>query len=214
MKSQNRAGGGGGLAGPFQTLRVPCESRGRVAEWPVTDPILRYWYCLKTTRWPNQLPVRVRRSGAGAGRFDRTRPAAERRLARQRQGDRLAGRRGVFDCESHFQGSACFTRRCQCARLADREMIQPGARLGRDRSPEISQRPVARSAALQEHHVDRLVGKKQQKVGAGDVIHVPRGAAYRWAVRKGGAARYAAVRSTPRLEAAIRKNGAADNWRG
>jgi len=62
--------------------------------------------------------------------------------------------------------------------------------------------------------LDAQVGKKKQKVGAGDVIHVPRGAAYRWAVRKGGAVRYAAVRSTPRLEAAIRKHGAADNWRG
>ena len=62
--------------------------------------------------------------------------------------------------------------------------------------------------------LDARVGKKQQKVGAGDVIHVPRGAAYRWTVRKGGAARYAAVRSTPRLEEVIRKSGAADNWRG
>jgi quercetin dioxygenase-like cupin family protein len=62
--------------------------------------------------------------------------------------------------------------------------------------------------------LDARVGKKKQKVGAGDVIHVPRGAAYGWSVRKGGAVRYAAVRSTPRLEAAIRKHGAADNWRG
>ena len=62
--------------------------------------------------------------------------------------------------------------------------------------------------------LDARVGKKKQKVGAGDVIHVPRSAAYRWTVRKGGAARYAAVRSTPRLEALIDKNGAADNWRG
>jgi len=62
--------------------------------------------------------------------------------------------------------------------------------------------------------LDAQVGKKKQKVGTGDVIHVPRGAAYRWTVRKGSAARYAAVSSTPKLEAAIRKNGAADNWRG
>ena len=58
------------------------------------------------------------------------------------------------------------------------------------------------------------VGRKKQKVGSGDVVHVPRGAAYRWTVRKGGAVRYAAVRSTLRLEAAVRKHGAADNWRG
>ena len=36
----NRAGGGGGLAGPFQTIRAPRPSRGRVAEWSVADPIL------------------------------------------------------------------------------------------------------------------------------------------------------------------------------
>ena len=40
VRQQYRVGGGGGLAGPFLTLRVPCASRGRVAEWPVTDPIL------------------------------------------------------------------------------------------------------------------------------------------------------------------------------
>ena len=62
--------------------------------------------------------------------------------------------------------------------------------------------------------MDGCVGKEKRKVGSGDVIHVPRGAAYRWTVRKGEPVRYAAVRSTPRLEAAIRKHGAADNWRG
>jgi hypothetical protein len=62
--------------------------------------------------------------------------------------------------------------------------------------------------------MDAQVGKKKQRVEAGGVIHVPRGVDYRWTVRKGGAVRYAAVRSTPRLEAAIKKNGAADNWRG
>jgi quercetin dioxygenase-like cupin family protein len=62
--------------------------------------------------------------------------------------------------------------------------------------------------------MDANVAGKKRRVVAGDVIHVPRGAAYGWIVRKGGAARYAAVRSTPRLEAAISKHGAADNWRG
>ncbi|MBI2295225.1 MAG: cupin domain-containing protein [Betaproteobacteria bacterium] len=62
--------------------------------------------------------------------------------------------------------------------------------------------------------LEAQVGKEKRRIGAGDVIHVPQGAAYRWTVRKGEAARYAAVRSLPRLEAAIRKNGAADNWRG
>jgi quercetin dioxygenase-like cupin family protein len=62
--------------------------------------------------------------------------------------------------------------------------------------------------------LDAQVGGKKQKVGGGDVIHVPLGMAYRWTVAKGGVARYAAVRSTSRLEAAVRKHGAADNWRG
>lgn len=58
------------------------------------------------------------------------------------------------------------------------------------------------------------VAGKKRRVTAGDVIHVPQGAAYRWTVRKDAFVRYATVRSTPRLEAAIKKNGAADNWRG
>lgn len=58
------------------------------------------------------------------------------------------------------------------------------------------------------------IGGKKHRAGIGDVIHVPRGTAYRWTVAKGGAVRYAAVRSTSRLEAAVRKHGAADNWRG
>ena len=62
--------------------------------------------------------------------------------------------------------------------------------------------------------LDAQVGRNKRKIGAGDVIHVPRGTAYRWTVSKGGPVRYAAVHSTPRLEAAIKKNGAADNWRG
>jgi len=65
-----------------------------------------------------------------------------------------------------------------------------------------------------EGALDAQVGLKKRKAGKGDVIHVPRGTAYRWTVRKGGPARYAAVRSTQRLEAAIRRNGAANNWRG
>jgi hypothetical protein len=43
---------------------------------------------------------------------------------------------------------------------------------------------------------------------------VPRGTAYQWTVRKGHPVRYVAVRSLPRLEAAIGRHGAADNWRG
>ena len=62
--------------------------------------------------------------------------------------------------------------------------------------------------------LDARVGSRKQKVGVGDVIHVPLRSAYRWTVPKNGPVRYTAVRSTPRLEAAIDKNGAADNWRG
>jgi hypothetical protein len=43
LRRRNREGGGGGRAGPF-TLWSARASRGRVAEWPVTDPILRYRY--------------------------------------------------------------------------------------------------------------------------------------------------------------------------
>ena len=62
--------------------------------------------------------------------------------------------------------------------------------------------------------LDAAVAGRKKRVGAGDVIHVPRGDAYRWVVTGKGAARYAQVRSLPRLEAAIDKHGAADHWRG
>jgi quercetin dioxygenase-like cupin family protein len=62
--------------------------------------------------------------------------------------------------------------------------------------------------------LDTQIGGNKHKAGTGDVIHVPRGTGYRWTVAKGGPVRYAAVRSTARLEAAVRKHGAADNWRG
>jgi quercetin dioxygenase-like cupin family protein len=62
--------------------------------------------------------------------------------------------------------------------------------------------------------MDARVGSKTQRVGKGDVIRAPRDSGYRFVVAKGGPARFAAVRSTPRLEAHIDKHGAADNWRG
>lgn len=62
--------------------------------------------------------------------------------------------------------------------------------------------------------LDAVVGKQKKRVAAGAVIHVPKGSAYRWVVTKGKSVRYAAVRSLPKLEAAIGKHGAADNWRG
>jgi hypothetical protein len=40
VRGQSRVGGGGGLSGPLSTLWEKITNRGRVAEWPVTDPIL------------------------------------------------------------------------------------------------------------------------------------------------------------------------------
>lgn len=58
------------------------------------------------------------------------------------------------------------------------------------------------------------VDGEKKRAAPGDVIHVPKGKAYRWTVAKGGHARYAGVRSTPAVEAQVDRNGAADNWRG
>lgn len=62
--------------------------------------------------------------------------------------------------------------------------------------------------------LDAEVDGEKKRVGPGEVIHVPRGRHYRWRVAAGDNARYAAVRTTPGLEAEIERNGAADNWRG
>jgi quercetin dioxygenase-like cupin family protein len=62
--------------------------------------------------------------------------------------------------------------------------------------------------------LEARVGMKRKRVVKGDVIEVPKGSAYRLVVAKQGPARFAAVRSTPHLEAHIARHGAADNWRG
>jgi quercetin dioxygenase-like cupin family protein len=62
--------------------------------------------------------------------------------------------------------------------------------------------------------LDTLVGNDAHRAGAGDVIHVPRGAAYRWQVSGPGPARYTVARSTTRLEQQVAQHGAADNWKG
>lgn len=62
--------------------------------------------------------------------------------------------------------------------------------------------------------LDAEVDGERQRAVAGDVIHVPRGKAYAWRVGKEGPSRYAMVRTTPKVEAEIDRNGAADNWRG
>ncbi len=62
--------------------------------------------------------------------------------------------------------------------------------------------------------IESTVGADSHTAGEGDVIHVPRGAAYRWRVTDKGPARYTIARSTSRLEEHVARNGAADNWRG
>jgi len=62
--------------------------------------------------------------------------------------------------------------------------------------------------------LDAKVGREKHRAKRGDVVHVPRGAAYRLKVAGKESARYATVQSTPRLEREISQKGAADNWRG
>jgi quercetin dioxygenase-like cupin family protein len=63
--------------------------------------------------------------------------------------------------------------------------------------------------------LDAVVEGEHRRAEPGDVIHVPRGASYSLAVTKGdGAARYAVVQSTSRLEEYVAQHGAADNWKG
>lgn len=56
------------------------------------------------------------------------------------------------------------------------------------------------------------VAGEQKNVIAGDVVQIPRGAAYTLSITQ--PARYAGVKSTTSVEAHIDKNSAADNWRG
>ena len=60
--------------------------------------------------------------------------------------------------------------------------------------------------------MDAEVNGEQKHVVEGDVIQIPRGAAYRWTVTH--PVRHAGVRSMPAVEAHIDQHGAADNWRG
>jgi quercetin dioxygenase-like cupin family protein len=62
--------------------------------------------------------------------------------------------------------------------------------------------------------LEASVGKEKRRAKAGDVIQIPRNERYVLKVVGNEPVRYAAVRSTPRLESAIAKKGAADNWRG
>lgn len=62
--------------------------------------------------------------------------------------------------------------------------------------------------------LDAEVDGEKKRAMPGDLIHVPKNKPWRWRVTGDGHARYAMVRSTPKLEAEIERNGAADNWRG
>ncbi|MBX3666755.1 MAG: cupin domain-containing protein, partial [Burkholderiales bacterium] len=62
--------------------------------------------------------------------------------------------------------------------------------------------------------LDAEVDGEKKRAVPGDVIHMPKNGAWRWRVAGDANARYAMVRSTPKLEAEIDRNGAADNWRG
>src|SRR5260221_6515551 len=80
-------------------------------------------------------------------------------LFRGRQRDRLAAFRRLFDRERHFERAARLARGGERAGLAERQMIEPGARFVGDRSPELAECPVARRSALHGHHVDRVIGQ-------------------------------------------------------
>ncbi|MGQ0751666.1 MAG: cupin domain-containing protein, partial [Betaproteobacteria bacterium] len=62
--------------------------------------------------------------------------------------------------------------------------------------------------------LEATVGKEKRRAKAGDVIQIPKNERYALKVAGTEPVRYAAVRSTPRLESAIAEKGAADNWRG
>jgi len=62
--------------------------------------------------------------------------------------------------------------------------------------------------------LDAEVDAETKRALPGDLIHVPKGKSHRWRVAGEESARYSVVRSTPKLEAEIDRNGAADNWRG
>src|SRR5689334_20182055 len=70
----------------------------------------------------------------------------------QRQGHRHADAHRVLDAERRLEGRTRVLRGRESARPTGGEMIEPGARLVCDRAPELAERPVARRAALQEHH--------------------------------------------------------------
>jgi quercetin dioxygenase-like cupin family protein len=79
---------------------------------------------------------------------------------------------------------------------------------------EVAQAPHELFAYVVSGRLNAEVDGKKRRAQAGDVIHVPKGGAYSFEVNGSESVRYAAVRSTSRLEREIGKKGAADNWRG
>src|SRR5262249_10657504 len=72
----------------------------------------------------------------------------------QRQAHRLLGRGGAFDGDRRLQIDARLLGRGMDRGRAGREMIEPGARLVAERTPEIADRPIARGIAAEKGHVD------------------------------------------------------------
>jgi hypothetical protein len=70
--------------GPSKTLGELHSSRGRVAEWPVADPILRVLVLTQENALAKSIARMRRENREDAGRFDRTRPAVKRGLAVRR----------------------------------------------------------------------------------------------------------------------------------
>src|SRR5262249_57910527 len=70
----------------------------------------------------------------------------------QRQAHRLAGGGSALDGDRRFQIDARLLRRGMDRGRAGREMIEPGARLVAERTPELADRPIACGVAAEKGH--------------------------------------------------------------
>ena len=93
-------------------------------------------------------------------------PGTKAALSLERQAHWPAGRDGALDRDRRFEIDARLGRRGVDGRLAGSEVIEPGAGLVAERSPEIADRPVARGVAAEERHLDGVIGH----VGVGDAL--------------------------------------------
>src|SRR6185503_8609266 len=89
----------------------------------------------------------------------------------ERQSHRLSGSHRALDCDSGLEVHACLLRCRVDGGGAGDEMIEPGARFVAERTPEITNRPVAGGIAAEKCHLqivprdigmrDALLGKQQ-----------------------------------------------------